>query len=1735
VSAASRLARWLAVAGLMTLGLVAVTAPGRADSGEAAVAGAAQYQRIVSLGATHSCAITDAGGVECWGDNQFGQLGTGDNASSTTPRAVSGISGALEMAAGNGHTCVLIHGGSVKCWGLDTSGQLGNGDATLTSQNHPVDVVGLTDAKHLVSGDFHTCALRVDGSVWCWGQDGMGQLGDGNPGDFSVVPEQVSGFPAGETPVDLAAGQWHTCARTIDASNAYHLYCWGHNGFGQLGDNTTTNHSTPVAVLSPEDDTQPMTGVLAVTAGAGHTCAILDRSGRPVFCWGQNSYGQLGHKTADDPASPAELDPKLMVPSKRPLRVQYDASANPLVDDPQDLTDSRTVSAGANHTCVVLDGGAIDCWGQNGEGQLGFDPKPSTDRYEDTYLARSAGTTGLGVVGGGQHTCAVKQGSLACWGYDFYGQLGGYRAQVPTPTTVTAIRGATKIAVGTDVACVLRTDLPSNPPNTSSPVRPFCWGSNADGRLGIGSTTPASSDLLQPVDLGTADSAATEIRAGNGTVCAVPTGNARTCWGRNADGEIGDHTTTSSSTPTSSAELGGATSYDLGGTFAAGAEHGTGCRVSGGHALCWGYNGSSQLGDDTTTTRTTAVTVLYDDDNDNSTPLVPLPGVVDVAVGGDHACALTNDGSVWCWGANGAGQLGDNTTDTRHGAVHVQQDTDPDTDDPLTGVTALTAGNSHTCALLSSGKVRCWGDSSSGKLGRSGSGQQADKPVRWQPPAPNPESDLDHVSRLVSGDNHTCALRDDSSLVCWGDNSQGQVGAGGGSTAIGLVVLKAPTTSVPAPWIQDVAAGRDNTCAVLLDTTVSCWGDNSEGQVGDGIGARSLAPVTVGGTASVGANQIPEPPHLTATTTPGVPVDITVPLAGMDPDNSPAPTTLTGVGDPPLGTATTSTASIHYVPDAGCHNDTFAYTVSDSVATVAGQVTVLMNCAPTAVADSVSATEDTASDFDLVANDTDPDHDPLTLASLPARSAHAALSIVGGKAHYVPDANYCGPDSFSYAVSDGNSPPADHTASGTVTVAVACTQDAPAPGTDAVSTPEDNPISISVLANDVDVDGDSLSLVSVSSVAHGTTTLAGTKVNYSPAADYCGPDTFTYQVTDGHSTSTGTVNVSVTCVADSPRPGSDSATTLEDTPITVDVLANDTDPDGDSLSLTGALGTPLHGTVSVVSGKVRYSPAADYCGPDSFTYVVTDGGLTATGQVTMAITCVNDPPVARADSATTLEDTIVHVHVLANDSDVDGNPLSIDRAGVATPPQHGTITTTSDSIDYTPAKDYCGSDSFSYDAVDGAGGRSSALVSITITCVDDPVSLAPVADQSTAWGNTVAVPLSATDPDGPVSFSVVSGPGSIVGSAYQFTPAASDVGTRSVTVRASQGGVNADRTFTLTVTRRATSLTYDGATSGALSDPAVVGATLRDAVTGAPVGGAQVGFSLSPANVSAATDPTTGRASTTIPVTSPAGPRTLQTSFGGNASWLATSTSATFTVTPENLTVTFSGSPDVVAASAGATVTLTADLTEENDGSFAGALAGTTVTFKTVTGTLLCTASASNTTAGAARASCATNQIWGAVAVVVTATSPWYTGLSDVGVETVAPAGSGMASGAGRVGSDDFGFSAQPAKKGAPTGNVVHVVQSGGTAMVVSSTALSSLATSCTSAKICKATIGVTSAGVRQVNLSTGTSTSLGSAALTVNTVEPNKYAVAITGTVSRTIGTAASPVLIDFGSIEVG
>ena len=280
--------------------------------------------------------------------------------------------------------------------------------------------------------------------------------------------------------------------------------------------------------------------------------------------------------------------------------------------------------------------------------------------------------------------------------------------------------------------------------------------------------------------------------------------------------------------------------------------------------------------------------------------------------------------------------------------------------------------------------MHCWGATGSGQLGRSGAGQHANEPVNLD----GTGDDLERATDLVAGDNHSCVVQageddpDNQTMLCWGANNENQLGVSGGNSNAAKVVLETPDPDdgeLPGPWIHDIGASRDNTCAVLLDTTVSCWGDNTDGQVGDGIGTTSMALVTVQAAGSTyNTNEIPQPQALSAQTSPGVFVDIDVPLDVDPPANGLV--TLVSVGDPPLGTAALlDSDTIRYTPDAGCHDDTFAYVVSDGIAQVAAQVTVTMNCPPVALPDTATTQEDTSVDIAVLGNDSDEDGDPLTI------------------------------------------------------------------------------------------------------------------------------------------------------------------------------------------------------------------------------------------------------------------------------------------------------------------------------------------------------------------------------------------------------------------------------------------------------------------------------------------------------------------------------------------------------------------------------------------------------------------------------------------------------------------------------------------------------------------------------------------------------------------------------------
>lgn len=407
---------------------------------------------------------------------------------------------------------------------------------------------------------------------------------------------------------------------------------------------------------------------------------------------------------------------------------------------------------------------------------------------------------------------------------------------------------------------------------------------------------------------------------------------------------------------------------------------------------------------------------------------------------------------------------------------------------------------------------------------------------------------------------------------------------------------------------------------------------------------------------------------------------------------------------------------------------------------------VLGNLPPAAAADGYETDEDTLLEVavpGVLGNDSDPDLDPLT-AALESDVSHGTLTLnPDGSFSYLPDSGYHGTDSFTYRANDGSldSDPA------TVTITIRSVNDDPVAVVDSATTDEDTPVTIAVLANDSDADGDPLSVSAISQPAHGTVVNNGADVTYTPAGNYCGPDSFAYQASDGQGGhDSATVSVTVTCVNDDPVAVDDSAATDEETPVSIDVLDNDTDVDGDPLTIDQVT-QPGHGQVVFTDDELTYTPAADYCGPDSFSYTVADGqgGFDSAG-VIVAVVCLNDAPLAADDAYETAEDTLLSVPapgVLGNDSDVDGDALAVSLAADAA---HGTLTLHADgSFEYLPAANYHGPDSFSYTLTDGLL-TDSATVTITVLPENDPPFVDAGEDRQAVEGEALQFSGSYIDP-----------------------------------------------------------------------------------------------------------------------------------------------------------------------------------------------------------------------------------------------------------------------------------------------------------------------------------------------------------------------------------------------------
>ncbi len=718
----------------------------------------------------------------------------------------------VEISARFAHACGRTAEGTVYCWGSDSSGQLGNGAGVQSSQV-PTQVVGedgigvLQDVTQIAAGSSHTCALTSAGGVFCWGANGGNQLG--NWGGTSHTPVRVIG-PGGtgflEDVVQISAGEFFTCAVTSDGA----AYCWGADVVGELGNGSAGGSAAPARVVGV-GGTGVLSDVTQIAAGTFHACAVT--SAGHVFCWGADAVEQLGDGLGDGE------------PSESPVQV--------LGEDGSGVLENVKQISAYNHTCAVTGSGSAYCWGEGGPklGSGGSSARPLPTRV--------VGNLGFGSLGdvqqisaGAYHTCAIASfGSFTgvgfCWGFDDHGALGNgnngtqeapFRLSVPL-----AEESLSQITASFQYSCAV-----------TSSGDPYCWGSDSSGALGNGGTSDEDSEFPSPMLMpGTSEAnvAFTQISSGNAHTCGVVAGGAAYCWGNDGGGRLGNGSPVSNSQlpvrvvgPSGAGFLSPVVQIDAADTHT--------CALTGaGSAYCWGDDDFGQLGNGAAGSSPTPVQVV----GVGGTSF--LSNVANIDTGMWHTCAAIRDGRAFCWGNDGVGQLGnddggDSQTPTQVRGV--------DGAGFLANVKQIGVGDAPRCAVTSDGNVYCWG------------GGTSETPTRVR--GVGGTGFLENVTQIAIGPSYSCALTGSGSVYCWGSDASGTLGNGGGSSSSStpVQVIGGEQGGATLANVTQLSARRTLACATTSTGNVFCWGSDSDGQLGDGgTSTNSQSPVQVAGVGGV--------------------------------------------------------------------------------------------------------------------------------------------------------------------------------------------------------------------------------------------------------------------------------------------------------------------------------------------------------------------------------------------------------------------------------------------------------------------------------------------------------------------------------------------------------------------------------------------------------------------------------------------------------------------------------------------------------------------------------------------------------------------------------------------------------------------------------------------------------------------------------------------------------------------
>lgn len=690
---------------------------------------------VVALGC-HSGSSHPQGTIDALADT----AGSNDGAS---PDAAVPADGWIAVAAAQQHTCALHGDGSLYCWGGNQVGQIGDG--TTTERDAPVRI-GTATWLAVASRIDHTCGIEADHTLWCWGLN-KGDLGHVFPTGTYIVPDpaQVIGNWS-----MVATGDGFTCGLHDDAT----LWCFG--GY------------YPWDSVEPFTPTQIGTATWqAISAGNRHVCGI--QADGSLWCWGFADFGQAGPGGSTTPTRIGNDTWRRVsaggwstcaITSTGQLRCwgdnRYDelAATTPAMTSTQtavllggqDLTDWTDVSVGTYYACARRTDGSVWCWGANQHGQLA--QPSSVANATPTQLAGTWRTVTAGV----EHTCAIAEDySLWCVGADGFNELGDGGTSRRSPLKLTGS--------WTDLALLNATTCALDPSGA-----PSCVGQRGtamlDGRQMtpvmatgtpwrvLGGRSETACGIASDQSLWCWTAGATPLHVGTDTwtavspgvhVCAIDTASAAYCWGGDSWGETGCNGT-NTSTP---AQVGTDTTWTA---ITVGSDHSCGINAAG--AFCWGANYDAQLGNGTTSNSARTCT---------PTPVSGNLTFVSLAAGSGHTCGLLADGHAYCWGQNLSGQIGDGTTVDATTPVAIGART----------WRQIAGGHQFTCGVALDGSLWCWGDNTRGELG------DGTYDAHLVPTRVGTDTDWQQVSL---GAYFACALKTDHSMWCWGANDDAQLG-----------------------------------------------------------------------------------------------------------------------------------------------------------------------------------------------------------------------------------------------------------------------------------------------------------------------------------------------------------------------------------------------------------------------------------------------------------------------------------------------------------------------------------------------------------------------------------------------------------------------------------------------------------------------------------------------------------------------------------------------------------------------------------------------------------------------------------------------------------------------------------------------------------------------------------------------------------------------------------------------